>query len=194
MLRCALLAQIFLYVGTFIGERLLYMPSLGYCLLLAEPLAAACGRIRLLEPAGSVPDAAAAANGSSVATAPVAAKKGAAADAPAAATTPASARSSGPSYRQWCGRLLALTLLLAYGGRTWVRNEDWASEETLFHAALRVCPDSAKVRLNNGILSRRYQDWEGAIAHFRRAEEVEPGYCEPTYWIGLCKVRHAAAD
>jgi hypothetical protein len=53
---------------------------------------------------------------------------------------------------------------------------------------MTVCPDSAKVRLNNGILARRYQDWEGAIAHFSRAAAIEPGYCEPTYWIGLTRV------
>jgi hypothetical protein len=34
-------SNVLFYVGTFIGERLLYFPSVGYCLLLAEPLAAA---------------------------------------------------------------------------------------------------------------------------------------------------------
>lgn len=34
-------SNVLFYVGTFIGERLLYFPSVGYCLLAAEPLAAA---------------------------------------------------------------------------------------------------------------------------------------------------------
>jgi len=131
-------ANIFVYVGTYIGERLLYMPSLGFCLLLAEPLAR-CSF-------------------------------------------------SGKSSSQ-AARLLTCLLLLAYGARTFVRNRDWESEETLFLAALRVCPDSAKVRLNVGILSRRSQDWEGALAHFHHARKVEPSYCDPQYWIGLTQVR-----
>ena len=138
------LSQIFFYVGTFIGERLLYMPSLGFCLLLSEPL-----------------------------TAWVASGKG----------ESRRRRVSGSA-----GALLVAALLAAYGARTWVRNADWATEETLFIAAMRVCPDSAKVRLNNGIIARRYENWTGAIAHFSRAQEVEPGYCEPTYWIGITKV------
>ena len=139
--------QIFFYVGTFIGERLLYMPSLGFCLLLGELLTAWVG----------------------------------------SGKTQLGALHGGAS--RITGALVVGALLMSYGVRTWVRNADWATEETLFLAALRVCPDSAKVRLNNGILARRYENWTGAIVHFRRAEEIEPGYCEPKYWIGITKAR-----
>lgn len=139
--------QIFLYVGTFIGERLLYMPSLGFCLLLAEPLSLACA---------------------SRASAP---------------------RPGASSVARGAAWLSVTALLGAYGARTWMRNYDWFSEEALFRAALRVCPDSAKVRLNNGILARRDSDWELALEHFRRARRIEPGYCEPIYWIGITKAR-----
>ncbi len=50
---------------------------------------------------------------------------------------------------------------------------------------VQVCPGSAKVQLNNGILERRHRHWEDALRHFRRAREIEPGYCEPSYWIGI---------
>ena len=49
----------------------------------------------------------------------------------------------------------------------------------------QVCPDSAKVQLNMGILERRHLHWQGALKHFQRAQSIEPGYCDPTYWIGL---------
>lgn len=55
-----------------------------------------------------------------------------------------------------------------------------------------MCADSAKVRLNNGILQRRYQAWDRAMEHFVRAQEIEPGYCEPDYWIGATLVRPPA--
>ena len=140
------------------------MPSLGFCLLVAEPLTTACGHVAFLE------SRTAAAGGQ---------------------------RSVEACRRPTVHRLIAwlgmFSLLGAYGARTWTRNTDWASEETLFRSALAVCPDSAKVRLNNGILSRRERNWEAALSHFRRAEVIEPGYCEPTYWIGLTLVRAADA-
>ena len=41
--------------------------------------------------------------------------------------------------------------------------------------AVQVCPDSAKVRLNMGILERRYGRWADSLRHFERAREIEPG-------------------
>ncbi len=55
-----------------------------------------------------------------------------------------------------------------------------------FHCLPRqVCPDSAKVQLNMGILRRRTREWGAALGHFTRAQAIEPGYCEPTFWRGL---------
>jgi hypothetical protein len=48
-----------------------------------------------------------------------------------------------------------------------------------------ACPDSAKVRLNNGILERRKFNWNKAIEHFQKASDLDPTYCEPIYWMGL---------
>jgi hypothetical protein len=129
-------SNVLFYVGTFIGERLLYMPSLGYCLLLAHLLGTAL-------PLGY--------DGSKD-----------------AASTAAPAR-RGAGGR---GRLLLLALVVApllafYGARTWLRNEDWRDEERLFVSALAVCPNSAKVQLNSGILMRRHQRFGDALAHFR---------------------------
>ena len=53
---------------------------------------------------------------------------------------------------------------------------------------LQVCPDSAKVQLNSGIIERRYRHWDEALLHFERARTIEPGYCEPGYWIGVTLV------
>ncbi|KAK9811534.1 hypothetical protein WJX72_005492 [[Myrmecia] bisecta] len=69
--------------------------------------------------------------------------------------------------------------------RTVLRNQDWHSEEKLFRAAQKVCWTSAKVQLNSGILERRYMNWRQALEHFELARAIEPGYCEPDYWVGL---------
>lgn len=57
----------------------------------------------------------------------------------------------------------------------------------LTHQA-QVCWRSAKVQLNNGILERRLKNWDRALEHFEAAREIEPGYCEPSYWIGMTLV------
>ena len=57
----------------------------------------------------------------------------------------------------------------------------------------QVCPDSAKVRLNAGILARRHLDHTGALLHFRKAQALEPGYCEPDYWQGVTLINMGAA-
>ena len=57
----------------------------------------------------------------------------------------------------------------------------WAGRERKLDAgwhAVQVCPDSAKVRLNMGILERRYGRWADSLRHFERAREIEPG-CGP---------------
>jgi len=138
-------ANLVFYVGTFIGERLLYMPSLAFCLVLGDALA------DLISASGR------------------------------------------HNVNRICGWALTLCILAAYGLRTIARNRDWVSEEALFESALTVCPDSAKVLLNTGILARREQDWPLALHRFRRAMEVEPvQYCEPLYWIGLTLVNSGA--
>ncbi|WIA32001.1 hypothetical protein OEZ86_002854 [Tetradesmus obliquus] len=86
----------------------------------------------------------------------------------------------------------ALYLYFLYVGlaapRTVLRNADWWNEERLFLAAERVCPNSAKVQQNCGVLQRRYANFSGAMQHFKRAQEIEPGYCEPSYWIALTRI------
>ena len=51
-----------------------------------------------------------------------------------------------------------------------------------------MCGRSAKVQLNLGIVERRYARWDAALRRFRRAQEIEPGYCEPAYHVGLTLV------
>lgn len=244
-------SNVLFYVGTFIGERLLYMPSVGFCLLLAQLLgeltrpreasrgivsrgaAAGGGDGRTAAAAGSdaqKPSVAAAvaagggdagkAESATAATAAAAARPDAAGESgerggvggvvgcttgqPANRTGPSLAASARPGEGPPCGvlgtarvpdyatgagaqqrvrGLLLLALLVApllsfYGVRTWLRNEDWRDEEQLFVSALRVCPDSAKVRLNSGILMRRHRRFDDALAHFRWVGGVVNGWVD----------------
>ncbi|KAF8071070.1 Tmtc4 [Scenedesmus sp. PABB004] len=160
-------SNVLFYVGTFIGERLLYTPSIGAALLAAEAVGAA------------LPDGGGGGSGDG----------GDSSDSGGGAAAPRAAPGGRARRARGVVAWLCIALVLAaFGARTLRRNADWWDEERLFLAALRVCPDSAKVQQNCGVLQRRYQNFSAALSHFRRAQEIEPGYCEPTYWIGLTTI------
>ncbi|GIL81905.1 hypothetical protein Vretifemale_10876, partial [Volvox reticuliferus] len=225
-------SNVLFYVGTFIGERLLYFPSIGFCLLVSELLSGvllwAAGdneatgdtqpptRVAAAEGAATADSASAGARASGQsggeadtgdgASVGVAAAAGgpAAADGTIAGQCPSrgsSAVRAGGGCAATRDRLVAMrrirtaatyaviaAVLVFYAVRTWQRNWDWRTEEALFESAGRVCPTSAKVQLNLGILQRRRGDQSAALRHFRRARTIEPGYCEPGYWIGISLV------
>eukprot|EP00210_Caulerpa_lentillifera_P003807 g3636.t1 len=104
-------SNLFFYVGTAIGERLLYFPSIGFCLLIARALT----------------------------------------------NTKASIRSMNLHST-------SNAMLIRYS---------------------QVCPQSAKVQLNNGILKRRVENYDQALVHFQTAREIEDSYCVTHYWSGL---------
>ncbi|KAL4459052.1 hypothetical protein ABPG75_013917 [Micractinium tetrahymenae] len=159
-------SNVLFYVGTFIGERLLYFPSVGYCILLAQPLAAALRPLLSQESAGD----ACKTNGSG-------------------SSSGSSNNGSKAARLRRAGAVLAAAmlagLLLFFAGRTVLRNEDWRDEERLFLSAQKVCWRSGKVQLNSGIVERRHQNWDKAEMHFRLAKQVDPGFCEPDYHIGI---------
>ncbi|KAG1677925.1 hypothetical protein FOA52_001343 [Chlamydomonas sp. UWO 241] len=155
-------SNIFFYVGTFIAERLMYMPSVGFVLLCAEAVACALEGAQL----------------------PLCIELLLGAPGPRAGRSKGSAEGGGTAARA-AVLLACAAVLVAYASRTWARNWDWMSEEQLFVSAQGTCWDSAKVQLNSGVLERRRQDPAAALRHFELAKQLDPSYCEPDYWIGL---------
>jgi protein O-mannosyl-transferase len=103
-------------VGTLIGERLLYLPSLGYCILLAWLLSIIyhCGDSKCTGSADQ--------------------------------TQQSHTLSFGAMMRKVAVLLVVLALIGCYSHLTYERNFAWDSEETLFLSAASVCPESAKVQ------------------------------------------------
>jgi hypothetical protein len=175
-------SNVLFYVGTFIGERLLYFPSIGFCLLVADLLgwllrpssAAEATKLqqqqqqRICSSAESEAKAQTSAPAEGNGAAATAANNDATA---AACDVHTESSSSSSPQRISTGAVLALLLALAvccgYAVRTLLRNADWWDEERLFIAAQQVCPNSAKVQQNSGVLQRRYQNFSGAMKHFR---------------------------
>ena len=161
-----------LVVGTFVAERLMYLPALGACVLFAFVSTTGMRASRT-----STRRTRRRAERKKNEEAPSSSKKK---KKPVAGTALACPLlRSFALLRSVFVPLFVLTLACA---RTTSRNVDWASDVALFASANATCPNGAKVRLNLGILARRAGDWATAEREFVAARRIEPGYCDPTYW------------
>ena len=158
-------SNVFFYVGTFIGERLLYLPSVGACMLVAEGL-------ETVFSGGHPPNRGGASNPGT----------------PETEEGPRGRRRTHGLLRKAAAGFVAAALVSVGAVRTVRRNEAWRDDAALFAAAEETCPDSAKVQLNLGILARRRREFSLAADRFRRARAIEPGFCEPTYWLAVTAV------
>jgi hypothetical protein len=163
-------SNVMVYVGTFIGERLLYFPSIGFCWLLAELLglllpseAAVKLWSKLVKNSGQNWSTSIKHGGSEKV-------KKAAATAMAAGgdkESPSSSSSSSSQVKLTVLTVLLLLLLGGYSGRTFLRCFDWFDNERLFKSALTVCPNSCKVQVNVGMAALVKGEHEKALGHFR---------------------------
>ncbi len=91
---------------------------------------------------------------------------------------------------RWAGqrprgaRVAVAALLILLGARTWVRNDDWHDARTLYAAAVRAAPDSAKAHHNLAVALQRAGDYDGAVAHYARALSIYPDYAAAAFGIG----------
>jgi protein O-mannosyl-transferase len=115
------------WVGTMLAERLLYLPSIGFCILVAV------GIQTILE-----------------------------------------------SKPKTTFAIVSITVVICalFCAKTIERNRDWLDERRLFDSAEAVCPNSAKVHYNQGIMAMDRKNFTQARFHFRRAREIEPMHCE----------------
>jgi tetratricopeptide (TPR) repeat protein len=173
--------NIFVFVGTMVAERLLYLPSAGLCLLIGLLLARATGvqLIRAKEEIDANATASPECSTESVSSAPNSPSAGAQSDAHKRNVVSANARA--------VAIVCTIIAFLVVCGtvRTIHRNVDWYNEENLFMSALEVCPQSAKVHENVGVLYRRKMDFKTALKHFHKAQKIEPVFCDIDHWLGL---------
>ena len=185
-------SNVFFNVGTCVAERLLYVPSVGYCLLVALALEALSNLTTTTTTSTGGAAAAGAAAGAAAATSATLATSAGATNAKTKTKTKTRRQPKQQGVFAAAGRLAAAVLALAVTG--WavahgrLRSGDWTSEGQLFRAAYKTCPDSVKVLQNLGILHRREQRLPEAQKLFERAFEVDPGFCDVWYWLGVNRI------
>lgn len=74
--------------------------------------------------------------------------------------------------------LLLGTIVILYGARTIIRNEDWKNEDNLWVATGKTSPSSPNTHNNLGDVYSRHGKYDLALAEFRRAIEIKPNYAD----------------
>ena len=139
-------------VGFVVAERVLYMPSLSFCMLQSLFLDLLLDR----HPHATRQDAAV--GGEKRRVGAVGAR----------------------------GSLRAL-LVLAYAGRTWVRNYDWRSREGFFGAMVRATPDNPKAHYGYGnVVINDVRRKAVGERHLLEASRLQPNYFDAYNDLGAC--------
>ena len=115
-------SNVFFYVGTYVAERLLYAPALGACVLLAEAVTRIATDATHSGTAGSSASSASACFRSER----------------------LASKSRRARWRAAASGSLALAALTCACARACARNVAWSTDDSLFAAAERACPRSAK--------------------------------------------------
>ena len=129
-------------IGTIVAERVLYLPSLGFCLLLAGVVA------------------------------PLAAR---------------------PRWGLVTVSLFAL-LLLGYGTRTVLRNQDWRNNATLYAAAALTSPNSAVAHYGPGKTMLEQGESSGARRELGRSLKIYPEFGEAYHSLAAISVAEGQID
>ena len=110
-------------VGFVLAERVLYLPSAGYCILIAAGLRCLCTRY--------------------------------------------------PRKAGWFWAFVALVLMV-FTVKSAFRSDDWKDEFRLFESGIRVNHNNAKLHSNIGHHYEKLNDYQTALQHFRKAQQLQP--------------------
>jgi len=80
--------------------------------------------------------------------------------------------------------VIMMALLLVGCSATWARNRDWQDNQTLFRRTVETSPQSARSHFLLGAALVEAQDFEGAVASFRRGLTIAPGHAQALVSLG----------
>jgi tetratricopeptide (TPR) repeat protein len=202
-------ANVFTRIGTLLAERLLYVPSIGYCVLVTEMYVTVTDAVSTFLATADEPEEDESSSDSESdeeeeeeadtpaadTTAPASGDGAETGGAAPPATTSTSKRVSSPSepvlnrshYRMFflCGMLLASAGFGLMWYRTYTRIFDWYNDDALFLSAGEVCPNSAKIMMQVGQMKLRDDDYTKAMEIFEHVYEVDPEFCDLEYGLGM---------
>jgi hypothetical protein len=175
-------SHVFLKVGLLVAERLLYVPSMGVCML--------CGWVATtsMEVVMSAAEGGGGHHplliGRGERRSPSAAANGAHPSRPSNRGGAAQRRVPHHAVVGAVGCILAAVVGMG-AWRCVTRNEDWRDADTLYAAALQVCPHSARINNNVGTRLLRRNQAREAIRYFDAAVAAVPHFALALHNRGL---------
>jgi len=196
-------------VGTLLAERLLFIPSMGFTIIVAEWMLVDMHTVwlQLASWVGVMTSArqGVVVSGNSVSSSPRRATTGnksgkspshsGSSGASGASTQPnttGSAASTGASKRMafyFLFSVLIIPILALSAVRVITRNQEWQTEISVYGTALSVCPNSIKALNNYGLLSMGQGDFSGALEKIERSIELYPGHAHAYLNAGVASSR-----
>lgn len=169
-------------VGTVVGERLMYIPSAGYCLAGVLALHAYLEGPRQQEL--RIPRTSSATNPS------VRGKQsGRVVAAPREILRWGNGSDRAEVMRRGFSSIVLVTAsVAALSVRTMLRVGDWESSDTLFIRDGERQPTSSKTQFNLGITYMQMQEWDAAVAALVRCAHADPLSSLPFYRIGQIEI------
>jgi protein O-mannosyl-transferase len=89
---------------------------------------------------------------------------------------------------------VAVAMLVLLGSRTWLRNRDWRDDFSLFSAAARISPRSARVRYNLGNAFRRRGNLTEAEDNYRASLALFPEFEAAKRNLGVVLIDRGRGD
>ncbi len=178
----AMVSNLAFLIGTIMAERLVYLPSAGFCLAVAVALERATRE-------------ASRGRGPSLRTdVPIQARGGVAAD--AAADIAAVDVATLDLRRLWRPAIAApLTIVVAlYGARTWSRNAVWRDRVTFFSTMVVEAPDSARSHRELGTALADHGKFDVARAEFERSLAIKGEDAATLYNLGNALLQERRYD
>eukprot|EP01107_Rhizomastix_libera_P005124 TRINITY_DN1835_c0_g2_i2.p1 TRINITY_DN1835_c0_g2~~TRINITY_DN1835_c0_g2_i2.p1 ORF type:complete len:779 (-),score=174.24 TRINITY_DN1835_c0_g2_i2:34-2370(-) len=177
------------YVGTTVAERLLYVPSICSCLLIAEVILApfTCVFWRETDPSTKKNERKESEEKEEVDGEMK--KKG---NNGKAMEKLVAAVSSLPL--KVIGMVVIFCTVAFFSRLTYVHNPVWNNATILFEHGIKMCPNSAKAQYFVAGIHYAKKEYTETIPYLKRAYEIEPRYCDVNYALGVCYFQTGSKD
>jgi len=90
--------------------------------------------------------------------------------------------------------ILVALATVAMGARTWLRNEDYRTEMSIWQSTVRQSPLNARAYCGLALALASRGQHDLAIAHYQKAVEVDPEYADGHYNFGIALARHGRIE
>ena len=92
------------------------------------------------------------------------------------------------------GLVLIGAVVIALGMATYLRNEDYRDEVSIWQDTVQKCPDNARAHNNLAVALKDRGETDGVITHYRQALRLKPDYALAHHNLGIALAHRGEVD